>query len=201
MDRPKSYMPSGGRPEGSGVEMSNITQLFTLLGVLIGAASSYVAQWLGDRAGSRRETVKRWEERKLDAYCRYVNDVKDVALHSREVAGMHSFRDSGTTVASGESLGMLDEAELRRELSTELLTLIAGDQTILAYRKLNRAVGRLEWFARGVPPDVQPAEWAQAFEEYEEAFDAFYTCVRDELGVPSPYLPRDPLVRSPRKTG
>jgi hypothetical protein len=79
----------------------------------------------------------------------------------------------------------------RRELSTEVLTLLANRETIRAYRELNRAVGRLESFARGIPPDVMPDEWNQAVNDYEKAFDLFYACARSELGVPGDYLPLD----------
>ena len=83
---------------------------------------------------------------------------------------------------------LLDEAEDKRELSTEVVTLLADRETISAYRALNSAVGRLESFARGVPQDLKPSEWMRAVNEYEAAFDQFYIRARSELCVPGEYL-------------
>jgi hypothetical protein len=170
---------------------TSIGQLFTLIGVALGAVLSYFARSLADRAGFRHDLGRRWEERKLDAYAQYVNDVKQVGVIARGIAGTRGLHVHITCIPLSEGIPLLDEAEARREQSTELLTLLAGRKTITAYRLLNRAVGRLEWFARGTPPDVEANEWEQAFKEYERAFDLFYVCVRTELGVPEEYLPRD----------
>jgi hypothetical protein len=168
-----------------------VAQLFTLAGVALGAVLSYFTRLLADRTGFRRDLSKRWEERKLDAYAQYVNNVKQVGVIARGIAGSRGLHDPVACIAAPEGIPMLDEAEAQREQSTEILTLLAGRNTIVAYRQLNRAVGRLEWFARGRPPVVEVNEWDLAFIEYEKAFDLFYACVRDELGVPEEYLPRD----------
>lgn len=53
------------------------TQIFTLVGVLIGALTSYfAAAAVAERARFRRELATRWDERKLDTYIEYVTCVR-----------------------------------------------------------------------------------------------------------------------------
>jgi hypothetical protein len=170
---------------------TSISQLFTLIGVVLGVVLSYVTRSLADRAGFRHDIARRWEDRKLDVYTQYVNDVKDVAGISRGIAGTRELQDRHAHLSLAEGIPLLDEAENRRERSTELLTLLANRETIRAYRQLNQAVGRLESFARGTPADVKASEWDQAIESFENALDQFYVNARAELGVPEEYLPLD----------
>lgn len=168
--------------------MASGAQIFTLIGVTLGAILSYLVRSLGDRSTFRHDHVKRWEERKLEAYIRFASDVKDLALISRRIAGVRGLQSDEPSLGLAEGLPLLDEAENRREISTEIVCMLAGRETALAYRQLNRAVGRLEQIAHGKPADVTASEWSQAMNEYERVFDLFYVCVRAELGVPGEYL-------------
>jgi hypothetical protein len=52
------------------------TQLITLLGVLLGAASSYLGGTAKERVRYRRDLDQRWSERKLEAYVAYLSNIK-----------------------------------------------------------------------------------------------------------------------------
>jgi hypothetical protein len=153
--------------------MSSGVQIFTLIGVTLGALLSYFARSLGDRSRFRHDHANRWEERKLDAYIQFANDVKDLALLSRRIAGARGLQSDEPSLDLDKGLPLLDEAENRRELSTERVYMLAGRETALAYRRLNLAAGRLEQIAHGRPPDVTASEWTQAVDEYERVFDLF----------------------------
>jgi hypothetical protein len=169
--------------------MASGAQIFTLIGVALGAVLSYLTRSLGDRSALRHDHIRRWEERKLEAYIRFANDVKDLALISRRIAGARGLQSGEPSLGLAEGLPLLDEAENRRELSTELVCMLAGRETALAYRQLNDAVGRLEQIAHGKSPNVTASDWCRAFGQYERVFDLFYACARAELGVPGEYLP------------
>jgi hypothetical protein len=53
-----------------------LQQLPTLVGVLIGAAATYGATSLTERARWRRAQAVRWDEKKVNAYAEYANAVK-----------------------------------------------------------------------------------------------------------------------------
>jgi hypothetical protein len=114
------------------MDSTSISQLFTLIGVVLGVVLSYVTRSLADRAGFRHDIARRWEDRKLDVYSQYVNDVKDVAGICRGIAGTRELQDRHARLSLAEGIPLLDEAENRRERSTELLTLLANRETIRA---------------------------------------------------------------------
>ncbi|GGM22775.1 hypothetical protein GCM10010129_78920 [Streptomyces fumigatiscleroticus] len=55
-----------------------VTQIITLVGVLIGAMTSYLATAMAERAKFRRLMATRWDERKLDTYIEYVSCIKEI---------------------------------------------------------------------------------------------------------------------------
>jgi hypothetical protein len=165
-------------------------QLFTLLGVLLGAGLSYLAGWARERAKYRRDLSQRWEERKLDAYVAYISDVKQMRAIARRIAG-DSIPDPGLPIALSREVGLplLGEAEARRSVSAEVVALVGGADVISALRTLNQAVWRLEWFARGKLEDDGTA-WQAAEAAYSGAINTFQECARRDLNVPGLYLRR-----------
>ena len=168
-------------------------QVFTLAGVALGALTSYMVSFLGERTRSQRETAKRWEERKFDSFCAYINDVKAMSVIARRITASLGIHDlSPDELSQDEGLPLLTEAENSRTASMEQLRLLADAETISAGHRLNQAVWRLEWFAGGRIADASPERWQQAMRAFIEAFDAFHLCARRELGVPGRQLVRTP---------
>jgi hypothetical protein len=52
-----------------------------------------------------------------------------------------------------EGLPLLAAAEATRSVSTEMVALLGSGETVSALGELNRAVWRMEWFARGLLDD------------------------------------------------
>src|SRR6266568_4651426 len=97
-------------------------QLITILGVLLGAASSYLAGSARERTRHRRDLSKQWVERKLDAYVNYINEVKQMrAIARRIIAGIElDARPTSTlpqVLSRDEGLPLLAEAETRRSIA------------------------------------------------------------------------------------
>jgi hypothetical protein len=166
-------------------------QVFTLGGVVVGALASYLVTSLNERSRYIREVAKRWEERKFDAYAAYVSDVKQqvvVANRTSATLGLHNRVTS--PLMPEEGLPLLAEQVTRRTTSSERATLLAGEATLVAIRRLNDAAWQMECFARDVVENATTSSWEQAFRAYHEALDAFHRCARAELGVPGRLVDR-----------
>jgi hypothetical protein len=95
-----------------------------------------------------------------------------------------------TALSREEGLPLLAEAEARRSVSAEVVLILASEEVIDALRTLNRAVWKIEWFARELIAVEDTEAWNQAIVEYNRAINAFQEHVRQDLGVPGRYLPR-----------
>ncbi|MET8955943.1 hypothetical protein [Streptomyces sp. NPDC004533] len=65
-----------------------ISQILTILGVLIGALTSYLSTSAAERARHRRTLATRWDERKLDTYIEYATCVKEDGVPPSGVAAI-----------------------------------------------------------------------------------------------------------------
>ncbi|MFG1665050.1 hypothetical protein [Streptomyces sp. Y7] len=98
------------------------SQAITLVGVLLGAMTSFFATSLAERAKFRQTLATRWDERKLDTYIEYISSVKEANRAARQTL---EARERGEDTA-----GLLEEmeaAEARRSILFEGLMLL-GDE-------------------------------------------------------------------------
>jgi hypothetical protein len=166
-------------------------QLVTLLAVLLGAVSSYLASTLSERARHRRDVERHWREQRLEAYVDYINDVKQMRVTARRIAAGAGFEINAPALSREEGLPLLAEIESQRSISGERVALMSDEATIMAQRELNRTVWKLEWYARGLLDDTDIDGWNQAERECKAAMHAFHDCVRRTLGVPGRRVPRE----------
>lgn len=172
------------------------SQIITLVAVLLGAASTYVASQITERAKYRRDLDQRWTQRKLDAYVAYLSDIKRMRAIARRMLRAGALDDPTLPAAlpREEGLPLLAEAEARRSVSAEVVLLVASEEVIEALRTLNQAIWKIEWFARELI-DVENTEaWHQATLEYNRAINTFQERVRKDLDVPGRYVPRARLL-------
>ncbi|MEJ8650250.1 hypothetical protein WKI65_19640 [Streptomyces sp. MS1.AVA.3] len=59
------------------------SQIITLIGVLVGALTSFFATSMAERAKFRRTLATRWDERKLDTYIEYTSCIKEEVRTAR----------------------------------------------------------------------------------------------------------------------
>ncbi len=119
------------------------TQVLTLVGVLIGALTSYVTSALAERAKFRRELATRWDERKLDTYIAYVSCIKEI-LRSAMEAGRA--RDRGEDASA--ALAEMEESEKRRSVLFETFVLLSGEAAAEAAHAVNQRTWELLGLAR-----------------------------------------------------
>ncbi|MBM2619572.1 hypothetical protein JIG36_28915 [Actinoplanes sp. LDG1-06] len=177
--------------------MSVLGPLIALLGVVVGGALSYVFAALGESRKERWALGREWRGRKIDAYATYMADVRHLRDSAQRVAAGAGLDDTALPLSREEGVERLSEANLVRNRSFETVTLLADGEVVEAGRALNRAVWRLEWFARGLLDDRDTEGWRTACHAYSDAVNAFHECARRELGVQGRFTPREPEV-SPR---
>ncbi|MFD0313129.1 hypothetical protein [Streptomyces flavalbus] len=114
------------------------TQIVTLVGVLIGALTSYCATAVAERARFRRELATRWDERKLDTYIAYVTCVKEIQRAAMEAGRA---RDQGGDAT--DALREMESSENRRSVLFETFVLLGDERAATAAHTVNQRTWEL----------------------------------------------------------
>lgn len=171
--------------------MALVDQIPTLLGVVVGAATSYLVTVITERSRWRRQQAVRWDERRLSAYTEYARAVKEVCMISLRLAAGRGLTDYPTPLEpTSEVLSEAAAAEDRRGYLLENLRLLTDTDTITAARVLNHALWQLSWMAHGKVAATRES-WAQAWREYRDARDEYHRCARKSLGITGSAVARD----------
>ncbi|MFD8613235.1 hypothetical protein [Streptomyces sp. NPDC059631] len=152
------------------------TQVFTLVGVLIGALTSYFATAVAERAKFRRQMATRWDQRKLDTYIEYVTCIKEIQRAAMEAGRA---RDGGTDAA--DALKEMEESEHRRSVLFETFVLLSDEKAATAAHAVNQRTWELLRAARD--PSGGTAELRGI--PLVEALNVLHTAARSELTISS----------------
>ncbi|MFC3577643.1 hypothetical protein ACFOZ0_31150 [Streptomyces yaanensis] len=114
------------------------TQIVTLVGVLIGALTSYLATAIAERAKFRRMMATRWDERKLDTYIEYISCVKEISRAAREALRARD-RGEDTTAALTE----MEAIEAKRSILFESFILLSDEAAANAAHTVNQRAWEL----------------------------------------------------------
>lgn len=179
--------------------MSATSGIFTLLGVVVGAAATFGVSALGDHMRYRRELRIRWDTSKQDAYLQYVVAVTQMARAAGQIAGSRGWDGLAVPVVGESALDKLDQAEMDRTGKFESVMLLGDPDCIDAAHELNRGVWHMEWLVRGVE-DCTEARWKEARERYVGALNRFHQKARTSLIISgAPLVER--AVEAPRRLG
>lgn len=162
-------------------------QFPALIGVVVGAAGSYLAASLTERSRWRRTRAERWDEKKFATYASYANALKAQIRIAERIGSARGFAHMTDPLEPTEGLAQLGEAESRRAAEWESVLLVGDAETIGAARAWHEAVWNLELYARGLREN--PAGWGSAIRQLSQARDAFYLCARRDLGITGPPPP------------
>jgi hypothetical protein len=166
-------------------------QVFTLIGVALGALASYLITFTNERSRYQRDIATRLLDRKFDAYDQYLTDVRELVVTANGIAASLGLHHRTTLPLSREEgLPILAEVGTHRAASSERVRLLADEDTAEALRDLNSAAWELELIARGVTPNVNAEKWEATMQAYLAALNAFHRSARRELGVPGKALER-----------
>ncbi|MBL1096082.1 hypothetical protein [Streptomyces coffeae] len=165
-----------------------VTQVITLIGVLIGALASFLATAMAERAKFRREIATRWDERKLDAYVQYTSCIKEVLRAARTVfAAWEADQDPADGLAAMES------AEAKRSVHFEGLVLLADEDAAEVAKRVNERTWAVLRLARdpggghGAPEEVGLA--------VIEALNDFHKAAKADLLIGRGYRATSPQRR------
>ncbi|AKU15116.1 hypothetical protein [Luteipulveratus mongoliensis] len=144
-------------------------QLFTLLGVVVGAVGSFLATSAAERARYKRELATRWDERRLQIYIQFSTCVKDIAANAAR-----SLQVSDDT-KKAEFLEVMEQRELERSGHFETLMLLASASAIDAAHEVNQRI----WDGLVATRNGEdPGDYGLV-----EALNALYSAARRDLGV------------------
>ena len=129
--------------------MDLTTQLFTLLGVVIGAATSYGASSFAERARWRRDQAIRWDAQRLPAYIEFLGAVKFIAMMVARVVAARGIETGHTPMEVEEGLQLLHKGELDRALKFEAVVLLGDTSTVRKAQELSEQLWLMEDMARG----------------------------------------------------
>jgi hypothetical protein len=168
--------------------MSLANQLFTLLGVIVGASASYLATALTESARWRRSLSVRWDKHRLGAYVAYTNAIKRNAMVVAQILAGEGIVKTIKPLDRPEGLADLAAVETERSTGFEAVVLLADTETIGAGLALNSVMWKMQAFARGEHP-ITAEVWRETFLKYREARGEFYAAARRSMGVPAANVP------------
>ena len=164
-----------------------LDQLATLLSVTVGAAGSYAATTLTERARWRRTQAERWHEKKFDVYAQYGNALKEQIWITQRIGAALGYAHVVDPLEPTEGLPLLAEAEARRSTRWESVLLVGDAETVAAARSWHEAIWTLELHVREQRQD--PEGWIRDSQRVSHKRDAFYASARRDLGVTGPPPP------------
>ena len=164
-----------------------MSQLFTLLGVFLGAAATFSATTFTERTRWRRAQESRWDDRRLQSYIEYANAVKKVvSVASRVLVARGVSAAGGQPLDATTGLPLLAEAEDDRSLKWENVLLLGSNTVIEAGRAWHQIAWRITALAQEELADENEA--TAAYAAYNDARAAFYGCARGDLGLKEPEI-------------
>jgi hypothetical protein len=158
-----------------------MSQLFTLLGVLLGAAATYSVTALNERTRWRRAQESRWDDRRVHSYIDYANAVKNCIHVSSRMVAFLGLPAGGQPLDPETGLARLADAEHERSVKWESIQLLGSNSVIEAARSWHRIAWRLEKIARGEP--TADEDVTAVFTAHNEARAEFFRCARADLGL------------------
>ena len=179
--------------------MELLDQLPTLLGVAIGAAGSYAATTLTERARWRRMRAERWDEKKFAVYTSYANALKNQIWIVQRIGAAMGFAHVVDPLEPAEGLERLAQAEGHRATEWESVLLVGDAETIAAARSWHEAVWAFAVYVRDLSDDQEG--WTRASQRLSQARDAFYACARSDLGIAGPLPPSGNWPRTWQRQG
>jgi hypothetical protein len=150
------------------------------MGVLIGAAATYLATTAQERSRWRRQQAVRWDERRIVAYTEYAHAVKKVISIAVRLAAARGVHDDDSWFRGEATEAELIAAEEERTGKWELVLMLGDDSVVAAAREWHKVTFRLMRLAAGQSAKLT---WNEAIEAAGRARGRFYSAARTDLGV------------------
>ena len=156
-------------------------QILTIVGVIVGALSSYIVGYQTERARHRRVLDTRWDERKLKMYAEYANVVKLTFRCAKQAA-----RSQGDPATRADQMEKMKAAEDQRSLLYEDLVLLGSGAAVEAADDANGYLWAFLDLVLKQGPDPIEFDSDPRGVELIKALSKFHSCARADLGIPGP---------------
>jgi hypothetical protein len=161
--------------------MDIVGQLVTIAAVLLGGLATHFTNHRMERQRTQYTMLTRWDERKLDAYADYVDQVR-TCIYAAVV--LYEVRKGMRDIGRGElelTLALAD-TERGRGRAFERVMLLAEEGVVEAAHELNAAAHAVDWRAKGTT-DGNLDDWRELNKAVFKAINRFHEAARDDLGV------------------
>jgi len=162
-------------------------QLFTLLGVTVGALASFVTTRLVDRSRWQREEAFRWDTKRLESYGEFASALRRFITIGCEITAGLGLPTSAQSLNTATGLPALANAEEEVSVKWQQVLMLGAPAVIVAAQEWRDEASRLGEFARGFRKDG--AEYAQATHDRRAAQIRYYSAVRRDLRITSGEIP------------
>ena len=164
-----------------------LTQLITLLAVVVGALSSFIATSSLDRYRWRREETIRWDAKRLECYSQYSTAMMNFITIAYRITANLGFPATAHPLDVAEGLAILATSDQELRVRREQILMLGSPEVIAAADAWRDEARHLEWFARGLRDN--PDEYTQTTNARRAAQRRYYSAVRADLGVLSGQVP------------
>lgn len=154
------------------------SQIITLVGVLVGALTSFLATSMAERAKFRRTLATRWDERKLDTYIEYISCVKEAVRSARQAVDMWERGEDNSV-----HLSDMDAAEAKRSILFEGLVLLSDHSAAETAKAVNQRLWDLLEFARNPCGDDAAARRLEMSMRVIGELNSFHEAARSDLAI------------------
>ncbi|WP_406507734.1 hypothetical protein [Streptomyces sp. NBC_00212] len=156
-------------------------QLVTIAAVLLGAVTTHVTNHLMERSRMKYQLTTRWDDKKLDAYDRYVDSVRScIFLAVQLYETKEGLREREQPDA--EILAEMKEAGRLRGRAFERVMLLGGDDVVEAAHDLSAAGLQVDWQANG-KTSGSLEDWRDRNRAVFRSINSFHEAARADLGV------------------
>jgi hypothetical protein len=159
-----------------------LSQLPTMIGVLIGVVGTLVTTAVTDATRWRREQRVRFDDRLLDVSAEYAAAVREMVQTLASLTAQSRPGEMSRPLTPEEGKSILDAANHRRMLAWESLCLVADDATVKAGKELWSAVRPLEYAVRDLA-SFSPDDWEPLDRVVRARQREFYQAVRRSLAI------------------
>jgi hypothetical protein len=161
--------------------LSTGEQFVTIAGVLLGALTTHLTNYMLEKSRHRHQLLTRWDDKKLDAYEGYVDRVRASIFLAVQ---LYEHREGirGSEKSEPEMLVETADASRLRGRAFERVMLLGGNEVVEAAHQLNAAVAKVDWQATGKSSGTLP-DWRAHNRAAFEAINNFHDAAREDLGV------------------
>ena len=152
-----------------------------LLGVLFGAAATYLSTTATERSRWRRAQSVRWDERRIAAYTDSAHSLKHLITVIVRIAAFNRVHPEDDPLDPAEGLPLLAAAGEDRTVKWEAVLMLGSPDVIRAARSWHQMASELQALALGRPSGMT---WIESIEATSQARRGFYEAVRRELEIP-----------------